>query len=229
MWNRKELKARGKAAFQANYWKCVIVALIFALFLAGGASAGKNKVDNANDAAQRQNLIQELRQMPKEVVGVIAGALVGVSVISAAVKLLVVNPLKVGCKRFFLANSDAPAELNELTYGFKNGYGGVVLGMFLRDLFIALWSMLFLIPGVVMAYAYRMVPYILSENPGMSGMEAIRRSKEMMRGHKWNAFMLDLSFLGWMLLAVVTANVVGVLWTSPYMNATDAELYKAIR
>lgn len=229
MWDRKELKAKGKAAFKANYWKCVIVALIFALFLGGGASAGKNKVDDANDGDSGQKLVEELRQMPTEVVGVIAGALVGVSLIATAVKLLVVNPLGVGCKRFFLVNSDAPAELNELGYSFKNGYGSAVLAMFLRDLFIALWTMLLIVPGIIKAYSYRMVPYILAENPNVGGMEAIKRSKEMMKGHKWNAFILDLSFIGWILVAVFTADIAGVLWTNPYMEATNAELYKAIK
>ncbi len=229
MWNRKELKAKGKAAFKANYWKCVIVALIFALFLGGGASAGKNRVDNANDANAQENLMESLREAPKEVIAVVAGALVGVSAIACAVKLLVVNPLKVGCKRFFLANSDAPAELNELGFGFKNGYGHMVVAMFLRDLFTALWSLLLVIPGIIMSYSYRMVPYILSENPELSGMEAIKRSKEMMKGHKWNTFVLDLSFIGWILLTVITGDIVGVLWANPYIEATDAELYKAIR
>ncbi|MBR5116107.1 MAG: hypothetical protein IK096_03480, partial [Lachnospiraceae bacterium] len=105
MWNRKELKAKGKAAFKANYWKCVIVALIFALFLGGGASAGRDSVQNADDANGEASLMEELRAAPKEVIAVIAGALIGVSLIVCAVDLLVVNPLKVGCKRFFLVNS----------------------------------------------------------------------------------------------------------------------------
>ncbi len=228
MWDRKELKARGKAAFKANYWKCVLVALIFAIFIGGGASAGKNSARDT-DGDPHTTIIEELRQMPQEVLAVIGGALVTVSAVGILVKLLVVNPLQVGCKRFFLVNSAAPAELGELGFAFKNGFGGTVAAMFLRDLFIALWSLLFVIPGIIKAYSYRMVPYILSENPGISGMEAIRRSKEMMRGHKWNAFMLDLSFLGWAILTVLTADIVGVLWANPYIEATNAELYKAIK
>lgn len=228
MWNRKELKAKGKAAFKANYWKCVIVALIFAILLGGGAAAGKNHTDDATGDSQA-SLMEELQKAPKEVIGVLAGALVGFSLIACAVDLLVVNPLKVGCKRFFLVNTERPADLSEMGFGFKNGYGNMVAAMFLRNLFTALWSLLFVIPGIIMSYAYRMVPYILAENPGMSGMEAIRRSKEMMKGHKWNTFVLDLSFIGWLLLAVITADIAGILWTNPYMEATDAELYKAIK
>ena len=229
MWNRKELKAKGKAAFQANYWKCVVVALVFALILGGSAGTGKNRVNNAEAEQGGRTILEELRAMPKGAIAMIAGALVGVSVIAGAVKLLVVNPLRVGCSRFFLTNSDHPAELDELGFGFKNGYGNMVVAMLLRDLFIALWMLLFVIPGVIHAYAYRMVPFILAENPDTSAMDAIRLSKEMMRGHKWNAFVLDLSFFGWYILAALTADIVGVLWTNPYKDATDAELYKAIR
>ena len=229
MWDRKELKAKGKAAFKANYWKCVLVALILAILVGGGASAGRDRVNNADGSNSGSELIQELLQEPKEVITLVVGALVGVAVAATLLKLLVFNPLQVGCKRFFLINSDAPANLDELGFGFKNGYGNMVMAMFLRDLFITLWCLLLVIPGIIKMYSYCMVPYILSENPDMSGMEAIRRSKEMMNGHKWNAFVLDLSFFGWMLLAVVTVGIVGIFWTNPYVEATDAELYKAIK
>ena len=101
--------------------------------------------------------------------------------------------------------------------------------MFLRDLFVALWTLLFIIPGIVKMYAYSLVPYILAENPEMSGTEAIKLSNEMMKGHKWKAFVLDLSFLGWLLLSVLTLGLVGIFFANPYVYATDAELYKAIK
>lgn len=226
MWNRRELKARGKAAFKANYWNCVLVALILTALIGGGAAAGR---DRAQNASGETSLVEELRQAPVQVLGVIGGALIGVSAIASAVKFLVFNPLEVGCKRFFLVNSDTPAELNELGYGFQNGYGNMVVSMFLRDLFTFLWALLFIIPGIVKSYSYAMVPYILAENPDLSGTEAIRISQQMMKGHKWRAFVLDLSFIGWYVLAVLTAGIAEVLWVAPYVGATDAELYKAIR
>ena len=228
MWDRKELKANGKAAFKANYWKCVLVALILTALVGGGVAASGNRVNDTTEA-DGTALVEELQNAPKEVIGVIAAMLVGVFMVSCVVKLLVFNPLQVGCKRFFLANSDAPAELGELGYGFKNGYGSVVGAMFLRDLFIGLWGLLFVVPGIIKAYSYRMVPYILAENPGIGATEAITRSRQMMDGHKWNTFVLDLSFLGWYFLAALTLGLVNVFWTEPYSEATNAELYKAIR
>ena len=82
--------------------------------------------------------------------------------------------------------------------GFRSGhYGNIVLTMFLRDLYIVLWTLLFIVPGIVKSYEYMMVPYILAENPGMDQKEVFQISREMMNGQKWNAFVLDLSFIGW--------------------------------
>ena len=226
MWNRKELKARGKAAFSANYWKCVIVAFILTALI-GGAASGRGIVDGATD--EEATLIEELRQAPREVIVGLAAALVGVSAAACLLKLLVFNPLQVGCKHFFVVNSTAPAHLGELGRGFRSNYGRVVAGMLLRDLFTFLWGLLFIIPGIVKSYSYRMVPYILAEDPNVSGMEAIAISKQMMSGQKWNAFLLDLSFFGWYFLAAITAGIVNVFWTCPYTEATDAELYKVVR
>ena len=97
--------------------------------------------------------------------------------------------------------------------------------MFLRDLFTALWSLLFIVPGIIKHYEYLMVPYIIAENPGMPREEAFLISNKMMMGQKWEAFVLDLSFIGWGILTVMTGGIVGVFYAEPYRQATFAELY----
>ena len=84
-------------------------------------------------------------------------------------------------------------------------------------------------PGIIKAYEYRMIPYILAENPDIDTKEAFARSKEMMTGNKWDAFVLDLSFLGWILLSVCTCGILAIFWVNPYMYMTDAELYVALK
>jgi uncharacterized membrane protein len=101
----------------------------------------------------------------------------------------------------------------------------VVGSMFSTDIFTLLWSMLFIIPGVYKSYCWRMVPYIVSENPTISGKEARAISTKMMDGSKWAAFVLDLSFLGWIILGVFTLGILNLVFTNPYIYATDAELY----
>lgn len=97
--------------------------------------------------------------------------------------------------------------------------------MFLRGLFTGLWSLLFVIPGIIKHYEYLMIPYILAENPGMDRQEVFAISKRMMMGQKWNVFVLDLSFIGWRLLEGITLGIVGVFYVEPYYQATMAELY----
>ena len=233
MWNRKELKAKGKAAFRANYWKCVIVALILAALIGGAASSAAGTQSGRDTASAEVTLQETMENLTTEeqsiAIAIISGTLAVVVVVSFAMKVLVFNPLKVGANLFFYRNSDAPAQLGEILYGFKNGYGRVVAAMFLRDLFIGLWSLLFVIPGFVKAISYSLTPYILADYPDMSATEAITLSRKMMNGHKMNVFVLYLSFFGWEILSAVTCGLVGVFWVNPWMNATDAELYKAIK
>ena len=232
MRNRKSLKANGKAAFRANYWPSVVAALILAAIFGGGFATVGNSASDAT-AEQTAAIEQELEGIPPEVVLTILLAVLGVillaSVVTALVSAFLINPLRVGCVRFFTVNSDAPARLSELGYGYKSNYLNSVLTLLLKDIFIGLWSLLFLIPGLVKSYSYRLTPYILAENPSLSSTEAITLSRKMMNGQKWRAFVLDLSFIGWQLLAGLTLGLVGIFHSFPYQCATNAELYKAIR
>ncbi len=233
MWTRSELKQRGKLAFKANYWKCVLVSLI--LVILTGASSGGSAAGNSDEEGNSlMNALQTASQQTGISVGAIVGIVFGVIgvafVIGLVISILVKNPFIVGCRSFYLNNSDAPANFGQIAAGFsKFGYGRVILTMFLHDLLIGIGFFLLIIPGIILTYSYRLVPYILAENPEISGMDALKKSADMMRGQKWNAFVLDLSFIGWMLLAIITCGIVGIFYVDPYMHATDAELYKAIR
>ena len=149
--------------------------------------------------------------------------------VGVVLSLLVFNPLIVGCYRFFLQNRRGGAELSELGAGFRDDWGNVVLTMFLRGLFTFLWTLLFIIPGIVKAYSYRMVPYLLRDHPELSGTQAITVSRQMMKGHKGDAFVLDLSFIGWLILSALTCGILHVFYVGPYIYATDAELYEVVR
>ena len=96
---------------------------------------------------------------------------------------------------------------------------------FLRSLYTFLWGLLFVIPGIVKSYAYAMTPYIMAENPDMTASEAITASKQMMDGHKGELFWLDLTFIGWGLLCILTLNI-GHIALNPYKNAARTVFYK---
>ena len=230
MWDRKKLKEKGKKAFKANYWSSVLVSFII-LLIFGGSTATTGS--SANNATEEQELTEMINSVPLEVlIGVVIGILAVVAVTSVIVTLVsafLFNPLKIGSERFFLVNSESPAKVSEILFGYKANYINMVKTLLIRDIFLGLWSLLFCIPAIIKAYSYRMVPYILAENPNIGSLEAITLSRKMMDGHKWRAFVMDLSFIGWHLLGGLTFGLAEIFYVAPYCNASNAELYKAIR
>ena len=104
-------------------------------------------------------------------------------------------------------------------------YLGIAL---LTSLFIILWSFLFIIPGIIASISYSLIYYIKLDNPELSASEVISKSKEMMNGHKWDYFVLGLSFIGWSILGIFTFGVL-YLWLFPYMQVTYANFYNSLK
>ncbi len=130
----------------------------------------------------------------------------------------------------FILNTvkSAGAVYGNLLDGFGLAVKLILLAL-LEGLFIFLWSLLLVIPGIIAAYRYRMAKFLLLDNPDMGVMDCIRSSKEMMKGHKWECFVLDLSFLGWWLLtAIPYVGYAVMLWTTPYINTTYVLYYMAL-
>lgn len=101
-------------------------------------------------------------------------------------------------------------------------------GLF-KWLFTLLWSLLFLIPGIIRSFGYFAVPYILAENPNLDHSRALQLSLQMTKGYKWDIFVLELSFLGWFLLSGISFNIAGIFYVNPYYQATLAEAYRFLR
>lgn len=224
-----DLKMRGKLAFRRNYWSAVVVALVMAIFTAGGYSRNSSSASDAYDYYNGYggHHMSSSESMALAMFTLIAAAVVGIiSILFMIVKIFVGNLLLVGGSRFFIENQTGTPGVGVLGSAFRGGqYGSIVLTMFLRGLFTGLWSLLFVIPGIIKHYEYLMIPYILAENPGMDRQEVFAISKRMMMGQKWNVFVLDLSFIGWRLLEGITLGIVGVFYVEPYYQATMAELY----
>lgn len=223
MWNRAEIKAKGKESMKRNYWKSVVAALIYLLFFASTGVSSKSGADEFD--------MEKFLQDPDAalILGIVAAAMGVGLLISFVLKLFVFNPLEAGCNRFFLTNQDSDANLGELGHNFKNNYMSTAIGLFLRDLLVCIGCFLFVVPGIILHYSYRLVPYILSEDASISATEALKRSRAMMKGHKWNVFVFDLSFIGWAILSAITCGIVGVFYVNPYYHNADAALYQAIR
>lgn len=120
-------------------------------------------------------------------------------------------------------------EFTDLFSAFSNNFlNALVMGL-LSYLFIFLWSLLFIIPGIIAAYSYSMAPYILADNPGMDGQKALEVSKKLMDGKKSDLFLLHLSFIGWILLSALTFGVLYIVYVAPYMQAATTAFYESVK
>lgn len=142
-----------------------------------------------------------------------------------AVDILLINPFDVGGKRFMRMSVEGTAQVKEITYGFDHSYRNVVKVLFFRDLYIFLWTLLFIIPGIVKMYEYYLVPYILTEYPDMEYKAALQLSRDTMEGNKWKTFVLGMSFIPWDILGALTFGVLEIFYVNPYRNLTYAALY----
>ena len=207
-------------AFKKNYVSAVVVALLMGIFGTVSGESSARRVSENSDIYSG-NLFN---------VGMITGLLAGIATVVILIvlvaKVFVGNLLKMGGYRFFILNQTAQPGIGTLLDGFRSGhYVNIVLTMFLRDLFTALWSLLLVVPGIVKHYEYLMVPYIIAENPAMDYKEAFQISKQMMDGEKMEAFIMDLSFLGWYLLSAVTCGLLAIFYVNPNVQASFAEMY----
>lgn len=223
MWTRAMLKTNARAALKKNYVNVVIASLIFAFISGafGSSSAGNRGASSFTAGNFSKDFISFLTM--------ILGIIIIIGIIGILLTIFVFNPLKVGVQKFFIENHYSNSGLSSLLWAFKTNYSNTVKTMFLMQVYLFLWSLLFAIPGIIKSYSYRLVPYILADNPDMNSDDAITLSREMMNGQKFEVFVLDLSFFLWWILSSITFNIVGILYVFPYIYATDAELYLAIK
>ena len=234
MWTRALLKQNAKTAFKRNYWMCVAVSFV-SLILTGGFSFGSSNTVSLTEEHQdfdysAEALLEFLDQVPPYFWTIFLAALVVGLVVGIGISILFTNLVQVGCNRYFLENREHKTGMGQLFYSFQGGrYGATVWVMFLRFLYILGWSFLFIIPGIVKSYSYMLVPYILAENPTLDHKRVFQLSREMMNGHKMEAFVLGWSFFGWIFLSVFTSGILNILYVNPYMQATYAEFYSAVK
>lgn len=110
----------------------------------------------------------------------------------------------------------------------KGNFGSTIGLGFFSGLFVLLWSLLFFIPGIIAAFSYSMAPYILADHPNMRGIDAITASKNLMKGKKGKLFCLEFSYIGWILLSILTFGIL-LLWVEPRMQAAEAAFYEDIK
>ena len=153
--------------------------------------------------------------------------LVSLAGLLGIVSFILGGTVELGYAKFLLKQYDRKQlQFSDLFSQFER-FGTGFAQKFLRTLFTVLWSLLFIIPGIVKGLSYAMTPFILEEHPEITASEAIKASMRLMDGHKMDLFILGLTFIGWQILACLTMGI-GFLFLNPYMNAAYAAFYRSI-
>ena len=223
----KEIRRQARAHLQGNWGLSIGVAVVACLL--GGLLTGMSFIPEISYWKQL-NFFHD-RDISQYVSGsweIVQGVRIEFkNGIFGLASFLLGGVLQLGYARFLLRQHDGkPTEFNDLFSQFDR-FGTGFAQHFLRSLYTLLWSLLLIVPGIIAALNYAMTPFILEEHPELTASEAIRRSKELMRGHKTDLFILELTFIGWSLLCILTLNL-GHIALNPYKNAAYAVFYREI-
>lgn len=203
---RHDLKQRSRELFLEKYWLFVLAFLIYTT-ISGFNISFDLKLEDITFFSPKIILI----------------AIVGIAV------FVITGPMEGGMINFILnQNRYFNARISDLFSGFFR-FKDFFLTYLLTNIFIFLWSLLLIIPGIIKALAYSQAMYIMYDNPSLSPMEAIKESKKIMYGHKMELFKLHLSFLGWILLSVITLNILNIFYVGPYYKTAIALYYEEIK
>lgn len=226
MWDRVTLKSNAKMELRVSYWLSFAVCLVAGLL--GAARSGLSfSFSFGRHDSNLKNYVAQATGNPA-ILWTIVGVALLVVAFAVCFTVFVTGPVAVGSAGFFIRAPREDREFGNLFLAFSNGhYLRTVKTMFFVGLKTFLWSLLFVIPGIVAAYRYCMIPYLISEDPSLTTKDAFRLSNEMTYGEKADIFVLDLSFIGWNLLGALACGV-GVLFVNPYYEATRAQLYYAL-
>jgi uncharacterized membrane protein len=237
MFNTSTIKAAAKERMKQNHWMVVLVTFIASL-LGGVAGAGGAGGFNFNyNTGTEGDATTMWGEMPEEawaailvILLVAAGVALIVAVLSIAYSIFVASVVRVGFASWLLRfyRGENPG-VGELFAPFKRQYMQSVRVMFATDLRIFLWSLLFIIPGIIKSYAYLMVPHLLHDNPNLTPKQAMDISNRMTMGYKGDLFWLGLSFIGWRFLAMFTCGILDLLYVTPWFELSFAAAYEDLK
>lgn len=217
-----DYRTHAREALRGNWPTAVLVCLVAAL-LGGEGLSGNINLNIPDDVVSKLSHLLSAEVMI--VLAAIFGCMAVIGTIVSICMLIIGGVIQLGQSRYCLNLVDRrEATFGDLFSQFSR-FGSALALNLLIGLFIVLWSLLFVIPGIIAAYRYSMAFYIMLEDPDCSAMEAINRSKALMDGHKGELFWLDLSFIGWHILSAFTFGI-GTLFLNPYIQTSYAVFYR---
>lgn len=230
-----DFRASARDALKGKWGLAVGVGIVASLLGAGAGSApsfnfefdlNENQASGSVEIPRAEELMEKLQQLAPVLIGVLVSA-VTIGLIVGIALFVIGSAVNAGYCRFNLELIDGKDGSFTTLFSYFPHIGRAFVMEFLRNLFIFLWSLLFIIPGIIANYSYAMAPYIIAEDTEISPSDAIRKSKEMMAGNRWRLFCLEISFIGWEILAALTLGI-GSLWVNPYRAAARADFYREI-
>ena len=226
MSNSKELRKKAWESLKGKYGKAFLATIIVSIIIsiAGAFTMFSEQLVNIVSRVKPEEMDNDM------VIGAIAisGAAILLSLVGLFMGFFVSNIVSLGCCSYFIKNTGSKPALSQIFSGFKTRYGRNVKTLLLMDVKLVLWSLLLIVPGIIKSIEYSIIPYILADDAEISSKDAFKKAKEMMKGNKWRAFKLGLSFIGWELLCVLTLGL-GVLFLMPYVEAANAEFYVELK
>lgn len=234
-----DFRRRAREALKGNWFIAVIAGFIASL-LGGVTSTGggysSSSSSSSDSGSTGSGSTTEFEVALEEIFGdpefvtmflTIFGIIMIVASVFSIIYMIIGGAVGIGYSKFNLDLMDG----NEARVGTLFDYFGDwkkgFMARLLQSVYIFLWSLLFVIPGIMASYSYVMVHYVMAENPELTAREALRESKEIMRGNRWRLFCMLLSFIGWDLLGILTLGI-GYLWINPYREAAIAAFYRDI-
>lgn len=232
----RDFRAEARGALQGK-WPIAVLAGFLAALLGGGASNSSgvsfHYEDGSMDASLEvagHELFSFSEGLSPQIMSLIISGILYVLLVAIVLGILYFvlgSIVEIGYASFNLTLIDRLSPSIDQLFSFFSYWKTTALAAFWRGLYTFLWSLLFVIPGIVARLGYAMTPYILAEHPEMEPKEAIRASKEMMIGNRWRLFCLELSFIGWDIVATLTLGI-GYLLLIPYQKAAYAAFYREL-
>lgn len=223
----KIFRTRARANLAGNWGVSVAVALVASL-LGGLITGGSFLPDLQSELTAYFPFLQKIADTMGRGIRLGSFTFSLRSGIIGFAAFLIGGVLQIGYADFLLKQHDGKEVSFNVLFSRFDYFGTGFAQRFLRGLYTTLWTLLFIIPGIIKGYAYAMTPFILAEHPELTASRAIELSEQLMDGHKAELFFLELSFIGWDLLAVLTLNL-GHLFLNPYKNAAHAAFYRQLQ
>ena len=226
MLKSKELRVKAWNSLKGKYWMAFLVVLAVGALCSIGTgmmTCSQNMMDIVNTVDP-----SEMDSTAQLGAIVLIGAASVIGIIGFIISIFVGNAASVGLCNYFIKNTDSKPSFKDAFSGFKVKYGRNVGTILLVGIKVFLWSILFVIPGIIKTYEYAIIPYILADDPEISSKDAFKKAKQMMNGNKWRLFKLEFSFIGWFILCVLTFGL-GTFFLLPYINAANAEFYVELK